>query len=82
MIVSGEFCNNLGLPSFGDLAFNIMNWLAERDVMLDIQSNRYQPRQMKVQPQQLERVKLLLIWIVPATFLGLGLIVFFVRRRL
>ncbi|MCA8951214.1 MAG: Gldg family protein [Planctomycetes bacterium] len=82
VIVSGEFCNNLGLPSFGDLAFNIMNWLAERDVMLDIQSNRYQPRQMKVQPQQLERVKLLLIWIVPATFLGLGLIVFFVRRRL
>lgn len=82
VLVSGEFCNNIGLPLFGDLAFNIMNWLAERDVLLDIQSNRYQPRQMKVQPQQVARVRTLLFQVVPALFLLGGLAVFFVRRRL
>ena len=82
IIVSGAFCNNAGIKLFGDLAFNICNWLAERKVLLNIQSNKYQPRQMRLQPQQTERVHTLLVQVVPSLFLVAGIVVFFVRRRL
>lgn len=81
VIVSGEFCNNLGMPLYSDLAFNIFNWLAEREVMLNLQTKQYQPRQMEVQPQQVARVFYLLFYTVPVVFLLGGIAVFFVRRR-
>jgi hypothetical protein len=82
VLVSGLFCNNRGLPLFGDLAFNICNWLAERRVLLDIQSRQYHPAQMQLQPQQAARARTFLVWIVPGLlFLG-GCVVFFVRRRI
>ncbi|MCR9244154.1 MAG: GldG family protein [bacterium] len=81
VVVTGEFCNNIGLPRFGDLAFNICNWLAEREVMLDIQSNKYQPRQMEVSLPQVERTSDFLFYWLPLAFFFGGLIVIFVRRR-
>ncbi len=81
IVVSGVFANNVGYPYFGDLANNICNWMAERAVLLDIQGNRYRLRAMELQPQQQARTATLLIWGVPGTFLALGLLVFFVRRR-
>ncbi|MBL9077974.1 MAG: Gldg family protein [Planctomycetes bacterium] len=82
VIVSGVFCNNLGMQQFGDLALNICNWMAERRVLLDIQGARYDAKHLQLQPQQLERVRLLLVYGVPAVFFLLACVVFFVRRRL
>jgi hypothetical protein len=69
------------MRQFGDLALNICNWMAERRVLLDIQGSRYEAKHLQLQPQQLARVRWLLVWGVPGTFLLLGLAVFFVRRR-
>jgi len=82
VIVSGMFCNNLGLGLFGDLAFNICNWMAERKVLMNIQSSQYQAAQLQVTPQQLGRVYVFLVWIVPGVLLVAGLTVFFLRRRI
>jgi hypothetical protein len=81
VITSGVFCNNAYMRQFGDLALNICNWMAERRVLLDIQGSRYEAKHLQLQPQQLARVRWLLVWGVPGTFLLLGLAVFFVRRR-
>lgn len=81
VIVSGVFCNNTGLRLFGDLAFNICNWLTERRVLLDIAGSRYEARHLSLQPQQLTRVRWLLLAGVPGTFLVLGCFVLWRRRR-
>lgn len=82
VVIGGEFCNNAGMQAgFGDLALNICNWMAERRVLLDIRGSAYQARHLVVQPAQLVQIRNLLVFGVPGTFLVLGLIVFFVRRR-
>ena len=81
VIVSGVFCNNVGMPLFGDLALNICNWMAERRVLLDIQGSRYEASHLALQPQQLDRVRTLLVWVVPGAFVLLGCFMFYVRRR-
>lgn len=81
VIVSGMFCNNVGLPHFGDFALNVCNWMAERRVLLDLKSPGYEAKYLQLQPQQLERIGWLVVWGVPGVFLVLGLGVFFVRRR-
>ncbi|MBM4060357.1 MAG: hypothetical protein FJ265_04555 [Planctomycetes bacterium] len=81
VIVSGAFCNNSGIEAFGDLAYNVCNWMAERRVLMDIQSNQYAPRQMLLQTPQVERVRWLLFYGVPLGFLLAGLAVLYVRRR-
>ncbi len=82
ILVSGVFCNNAGMRMFGDLALNICNWMAERRVLLDIHGSRYEAKYLQLQPQQLDRIGNLLLWAVPGTFLVLGFLVFFVRRRI
>lgn len=81
VIVSGAFCNNSGVEAFGDLGYNICNWLAERRVLMDIQTRSYAARQMQVQPQQQERIRWLCVYGVPGLFLGCGLVVLYRRRR-
>lgn len=81
ILVSGVFCNNAGMGMFGDLALNVCNWMAERRVLLDIQGSRYEAKHLQLTPQQLGRVANFLVWGVPGTFLVLGFVVFFVRRR-
>lgn len=81
VVVSGVFCNNAGMPHFGDFALNICNWMAERRVLLDLKSPGYEARYLQLQPPQLARIGYLVIWGVPGLFLVLGLGVFFVRRR-
>ena len=81
VIVSGAFCNNSGVEHFGDLGYNICNWMAERRVLMNIQTNQYTPRQMQLQPQQLDRVRWLLFYAVPLGFLCGGLFVIYRRRR-
>ena len=81
VIISGAFCNNSGVELFGDLGYNICNWMAERRVLMNIQSNQYTPRQMQLQPQQQDRVRWLLFYAVPLGFLCGGLFVIYRRRR-
>jgi hypothetical protein len=81
VIVSGMFCNNLGMPVFGDLAMNICNWMTERRVLLDLQDTGYEAKYLRMQPQQLQSVWNLLVYGVPGAFLLLGLVVNFLRRR-
>ncbi len=81
VIVSGAFCNNTGMPIFGDFALNICNWMAERRVLLDLKAPGYEAKYMQLGPPQLARIETFLLWGVPLAFLGLGLSVFFVRRR-
>jgi hypothetical protein len=82
VVIAGVFCNNYGLNAFGDLAYAICNWMAERRVMMAIGGSQYQVRHLELKPQQHERVWWLLVCGVPGAFLGLGLVVFFLRRRL
>lgn len=81
VVISGIFCNNLLLPVFGDLAYNLCNWMAERRVLMNIQSSKHTARQMVLQPQQIERVQWLLQYGVPAVFLLGGLVMVYRRRR-
>ncbi len=80
VVVSGIFCNNLGMPVNGNLAANIFNYLAERRVLLDIRGSSYVARHLQLVPQQLERISWFLIVLVPGSFLALGLFVFWRRR--
>lgn len=82
VVISGVFCNNVGFPLFGDLATNVCNWLAERSVLLNIDGGRYRVRAMELQPQQLQRIEVLLLWVVPGLFLLLGILVYWLRRRI
>ena len=82
VIVTGVFCNNVGLPQFGDLAFNICNWMAERKVLMNIQSGGYTARQLQLVPQQIDRIQWLLCYGVPLLFLAGGLVVYYLRRRI
>ncbi len=81
LVISGVFANNVGLPMFGDLAYNICNWMAERKVLMNIQSSKHTAQQMVLQPPQVERVKWLLVYGVPLSFLLGGLFVLYRRRR-
>ncbi len=81
VVVSGAFCNNIGMPLFGGFALNVCNWMAERRVLLDIQGSRYEAHHLQLQPQQFQRVWYLLFYGVPGTFLLLGLLVVYLRRR-
>lgn len=81
VVVGGVFCNNAGIRFFGDLAFNICNWMAERRVLLDIRGSKYEAKHLQLQPQQLDRIWWLLEAWVPGAFLVLGCIVVWMRRR-
>ena len=81
VVVTGAFCNNLGMPLFGAFALNICNWMAERRVLLDIQGSRYQANHLDLKPQQLDRVWYLLVCGVPGAFLLLGGLVYWRRRN-
>lgn len=82
VVIGGVFCNNAGIRfSLGDLAFNICNWMAERRVLLDIRGSRYEAKHLQLQPQQIHRIWWLLEAWVPGTFLVLGCVVVWLRRR-
>jgi hypothetical protein len=80
IVVTGAFCNNVGMPFFGAFALNICNWMTERRVLLDIQGSRYEARHLDLKPQQLDRIWYLLVCGVPVAFLLLGLVVYWRRR--
>lgn len=80
VLIGGVFCNNASMRLFGDFAVNVCNWMAERKVLLDIQGSAYEARFLTLQPQQLDRIKTLLVWWVPGAFLVLGFLVWWRRR--
>lgn len=82
VVISGLFCNNRGVQLFGDLAYNICNWMAERRVLMGIQGASYKAQHLQVQPQQLQRVWNLLVYGVPGAFFVLGVVVILMRRRI
>ena len=81
VIISGAFCNNGLMRFYGDFAINVCNWLARREVLLDIEGARYVAKSLDVKPQQIERVWWLLVVWVPGGFLALGLVVWWRRRH-
>ena len=81
MLVAGAFCNNGLMRFYGDFAVNICNWLARREVLLDIEGARYEVKNLDIKPQQVERIWWLLVLWAPGAFLGLGLIVWWRRRH-
>ena len=82
VVTSGVFCNNLGMQVNGDLALNICNWLAERRVLLDIRGSGYKASYLKLDEGQARNVQRLLVFGTPISFFLLGLIMFYVRRRI
>ncbi|MBK8096540.1 MAG: Gldg family protein [Planctomycetes bacterium] len=81
IVISGLFCNNLGMQLNADLGLNVANWMAERRVLLDIQGSNYVARQLKLSVGQLNNIWWLLIVAVPALFLLGGIAVVWLRRR-
>ena len=65
----------------GAIALNIVNWMTERRVLLDIQGSRYEASYLQLQPQQITRVFYLLVCGVPGAFLLLGVLVYLRRRN-
>ena len=82
VIMSGLFCNNVGMPVNGDLVLNTCNWLSDRRVLLDIRGSHWVSPSLELTLQQQDHLKWLLELAVPLLFLLLGLLVFVVRRRL
>ena len=80
VIVTGLFCNNLGMAINAALCANVFNWLVERNVLLNIHGSRYVARHFELKPQQLDRVWWLLVVGVPASFLAFGFFVAWRRR--
>jgi len=81
VVIGGVFCNNAGMQFYGDLAFNICNWLTDRRVLMDIRGSRYEAKHFDLTQPQLDRVFLLLVLWVPLAFLaGLGVVVWMRRR--
>lgn len=81
VLVSGAFCNNGLMRFYGDFAVNICNWLARREVLLDIEGARYEVKNLDIKAPQVERIWWLLVLWVPGAFLGLGLFVWWRRRH-
>ena len=81
VVVTGAFCNNAGMPFFGAIALNIVNWMTDRRVLLDIQGSRYEADHLDLKPQQIARIWYLLVCGVPGAFLLLGLVVYLRRRN-
>lgn len=82
LVFGGVFANNAGMRAgFGDLMLNVCNWLVDRSVLLDIKGSRYEAKQISLQPPQFARIFWFLIAGVPGTFLVLGAVVLWMRRR-
>lgn len=80
VVMSGLFCNNLGMAINATLCANVFNWLVERNVLLNIHGSRYVARHFELKPQQVDRVWWLLVCGVPSALLALGLFVGWRRR--
>jgi hypothetical protein len=81
VVIAGAFCNNKAFPHFGDFALNICNWMTERRVLLDIATSRYTAESVDISPQQISRIRWLLIGYVPGAFLVMGLFMWWRRRH-
>lgn len=80
VVMSGLFCNNLGMGVNAALCSNVFNWLVERNVLLNIHGSRYVARHFELKPQQAERIWWLLVIGVPGSLLMLGMFVAWRRR--
>jgi cytochrome c-type biogenesis protein CcmH/NrfF len=50
-------------------------------VLLDLKTLGYEAKYLKAGPPELQRVRWLLVWGAPGTFLVAGLVVLWLRRR-
>ncbi|MEZ5965207.1 MAG: Gldg family protein [Planctomycetota bacterium] len=83
VIVSGYAFNNAAFPTAnGDLALNIFQWMAERKALVGVRGTRYQPRELKLVGQQVDRVFWLLVLGVPGALLLSGILVLWRRSRI
>jgi hypothetical protein len=83
VIVSGHAFNNAPLRTVNaDLALNVFQWMAERKALVGVRGTRYQPRELKVVAQQVDRTRWLLVAGVPGGLLVLGLAVLWRRSRI
>jgi hypothetical protein len=83
VLFGGIVLNNAGfrVGGNGDLGLNIMQWLAERKVLVQVRGERYQSRRLDLSPQRLHHVQWLLVFGLPGALAILGFVVFLLRRR-
>lgn len=80
VVVAAFGFENLGFKVNGDFALNLFNWLAERRELVRVRGQRYVAHRLELAPQQVERLRWLLVGGVPGGLVLLGLLVFWRRR--
>lgn len=82
VILTGLVCNNGMMPFAGDLAVNLVSWMAARSVLLNLQDTGYEAKYLNVQLPNVLRVFHVLVYGVPGLFLLAGAFVLWRRRRI
>lgn len=82
LVYSGvAFLNSQDLIGYnGDLALNSFNWLVDRTELVTVRGNRYRPRILSLNQDQVDRSKSLLRLYVPGLMLGLVVLALYLRR--
>lgn len=82
VVITGNTFVNAMMSENGDLALNIFQWMAERAALVTVRGERYKPNSLRIAPQQVSRMRWLLILGVPGGMLLLGLVVLWRRSRI
>lgn len=79
----GEWVGNSRLAAGGNLSLALasINWLVDRDTQLQIPARPIETFQLTLASDQLGRLRLALVFGLPAVAAGLGLLVYWARRR-
>ena len=79
----GEWAANARLTAGGNaaLAFATINWLVDRDVQVNLPPRSIEKFQLSLTTAQLGRLRLTLLFALPAITALLGLLVYYSRRR-
>ncbi len=85
LVVLGDadFANNtyLNLSGNRDLFLNILNWLSGEEALISLRPKDEAPRTINLTQSQMEGVFGLTVVVIPLLFLGIGLLVWFRRRK-
>lgn len=79
----GEWVGNARLAAGGNLSLALasINWLVDRDTQLQIPARPVESFQLSLASAQLARLRLALVFGLPAVAAALGLLVYWARRR-
>ncbi|PIE22617.1 MAG: hypothetical protein CSA62_11630 [Planctomycetota bacterium] len=82
LISAIAFANGDGLiDQHSKFALELCSWLASREARVDVPERYRRTESIKLSPQQVSRVKLLVVWVVPLSFLAFAFFLVYWRRR-